>query len=236
VNHVLKFALSLIGAISLLLVFNSGGALASPPSGLNTTQLCGAGSTADITFNWRGVGTNSRQVWIDLTTNSNWRAGTFISAGPFGVTDVAFTWTGIKANTTHYYRITEQLSSGAWVASVTSNFKAVCGSPASTGATPEEQSYRNRATAQLTALAVRIQQSSRSSRVTLVATMGDFVTMLNGLEPVPPRFRDVHYQLRDTMQAFVDCAQSNACSRAELEELVDDLSDALDDYNLVVGI
>jgi hypothetical protein len=229
----LKLALALIGAISLLLVSNGYEAQAAP-SGLNTTQSC-TGSTADVTFNWRGVGANSRQVWIDLTTNTNWRAGTYISAGPFTASDSSFTWAGIKANTTHYYRITEQLASGAWVASVTSSFKAVCGSPSSS-ATPEEQSYRNRATAQLTALAVRIQQTTRQNRVSIVATLNDFVATLNGLEPVPPRFADVHYQLRDVMQAFLDCARSNACSSAELEELLDELEDALDDYELVVGI
>ena len=230
----LKFALSLIGAISLLLVFNSS-AVNAAPSGLNTTQSCAAGGTADITFNWRGVASSSRQVWIDLTTNSNWRAGTFISAGPFTTSDTSFTWTGITANKVHYYRLTEQLSSGAWVASVTSSFKAVCGSQAS-NATPEEQSYRNKATAQLTALDVRIEQTTRQNRSTLIATFQDYVNVLNGLEPVPPRFRDVHYQLRDTMQALVDCFRSNACSRSELEELLDDLDDALEDYSLVVGI
>lgn len=207
----------------------------SPPTGLNTTQSCAAGGTADITFNWRGVGSNSRQVWVDLTTGNNWRAGTYLSAGPFTASDASFTWTGIQANKTHFYRITEQLSSGAWVASVTSNFKAACATAAS-NATPEEQSYRNRASAQLTAVFVRLIQAPRSSRLSLISTLDDFVNTLNGLEPVPPRFRDVHYQLRDVMAEFVACARSNACSRTELEELLDELEDALDDYELVVGI
>jgi hypothetical protein len=232
----LKIALSLIAVISLLFVFNSQQVHASPPSGLNTTQFCGANGTADITFNWRGVGSTSRQVWIDLTTNDNWRTGTYISAGPFTATDTAFTWTGITANKTHYYRLTEQLSSGAWVPSVTSSFKAACATASSSSATPEEQSYRNRATAQLTALAVRIQQNPKSSRVTLIATFNDFVTTLNGLEPAPPRFRAAHIQLRDTMQAFVDCARGGGCSQSDLEDLADELIDSLDDYQLVVGI
>jgi hypothetical protein len=230
-----KFALALFAAISLLLISNSTGAQAAP-SGLNTTQSCAANGTASITFNWRGVGSGSRQVWIDLTTNNNWRAGTYLSAGPFTATDTSFTWSGIQANKTHYYRLTEQGAGGAWVVSVTSNFKAVCASTAASNATPEEQSYRNRATAQLTAVFVKLVQSPRSSRLTLIATLDDFVTTLNGLEPVPPRFRAVHYQLRDVMAEFVACARNNACSLGELEDLLDDLEDALDDYELVVGL
>jgi hypothetical protein len=228
----LKAGLALFAAAWILL--GTGNATAAP-TGLNVSQSC-SGNTANMTFTWRGVAANSQQVWIDLTTNDNWRAGTYISAGPFAASDTSFVWSGIKANQLHYFRMTEQLANGSWVASVTSSFTAVCGAPANSGATPEEQSYRNRATAQLTALAVRIVQTPRSSRTTLVATLNDFVTTLNGLEPVPPRFRDVHYQLRDVMAEFVSCARSNACSRAELEDLLDEIEDALDDYSLVVGI
>lgn len=233
-----KGLLALIGA-SIFLFLGTGTTQAAP-TGLNVSQSC-SGNTANMTFNWRGVTANSRQVWIDLTTNEHWRAGTYISAGPFAATDTSFVWTGIKANTQHYFRLTEQLSNGTWVASITSGFTAVCGAPANTGATLEEQSYRNRATAQLTAIIVRIAQSPRSSRspsayLATVSVLNDFVMVLNGLEPVPPRFRDVHYQLRDVMVEVVACARAPSSCGTDIDELLDELDAALEDYSLVVGL
>ena len=233
-----KAVLALFGAASIL--FLGAGATEAAPTGLNVTQTC-SGNSANMTFNWRGVAANSRQVWIDLTTNENWRANTFISAGPLAATDTSYLWTGIKANTVHYFRITEQLANGTWVASITSSFEAVCGSTAASGATPEEQSYRNRASAQLTAVFVRLVQAPRSrgpaaGSAGLLAVFKDLVTTLNNLEPVPPRFRDAHYQLRDILVEVVACMPNPNCSADEEEELFEELDDALTDYELIVGL
>jgi len=212
--------------------------MAAAPTGLSTTQVC-SGNSANVTFQWRSVNPASRAVWIDLTTNNHWRPGTYMSAGPLPSSTTSYLWLGIKANEQHFYRVAEQQASGEWSYSVTSSFTAVCGPSGTTGATMEEQSYRNRATAQLYALTTRLAQRSRGgTNPTAGSVLNDFVAALNGLEPVPPRFRDVHYQLRDTVLETLDCfnAPLSVCDDAEFSDLLDEVDDALEDYELVVGI
>jgi len=232
-----KTLLAILGATLVLL--SLGMPAEAAPTGLNASQSC-TGSTAEVTFTWRGVSATSRQVWIDLTTADNWRTGTYISAGPFGAGDTTYTWPGIKPNEQHFYRITEQVASGQWIASVTSSFTAVCGSAAATGATAEEQSYRNRATAQLYALVVRLAQSRGSGaggRGAVISVLNDFSAQMNGLAPVPPRFRDVHDQLQGSLYEVVALLQeSGTLNLRRFEALLDELADALEDYQLVVGI
>jgi hypothetical protein len=95
----LKAILALFVATAILVPSVDGAKAA--PTGLNASQTC-SGNTANMTFNWRGVAATSRQIWIDLTTNDNWRANTFVSAGPLAATDTSYVWSGIKANTVHY--------------------------------------------------------------------------------------------------------------------------------------
>jgi hypothetical protein len=221
-----------VAALALAGVESAGAA----PTGLSTMQSC-TGSTAQVTFFWRDVSPGAQQVRIDVTTNDHWRAGTYLSSPAIAATATAYTWPGIKPNQQHFYRVSEQLAGGSWASSITSSFTAVCSSSASSAATPEEQSYRNRATAQLYALAVRLDQRADGlANPSLLSVANDFVAALNGLEPVPPRFSDVHYQLRDAMSELRGCLSSPSCSSNERLILTDDVIDALDDYELVVGI
>src|SRR5262245_55902603 len=102
-----KLLLALFAVCSLLML-SPPREVRAAPTGLSTTQTCN-GNTADVTFTWRDVSSGSRQLWIDLSTQTSWRANTYLSAGPIGTAQNSYTWKGIKLNTQHFYRLEELL-------------------------------------------------------------------------------------------------------------------------------
>ncbi len=113
-----------------------------------------------------------------------------------------------------------------------------CADQSSSGATPEEIHYRNQATSLLYAFVVKVKQSSRYSPSNR-QLFTDLISSLNNLEPVPPRFQDVHYSLIDALTRVNDYLLNTPASKYDsdyVDQLENDMLDALDDYQLVVGI
>lgn len=207
-------------------------------TGLNQSQVCSNGK-ADVTFTWRGTNPSATQVWLDLTTtNNSWKNGTFISAGPFDATTTSYTWTGLTPGKQHYFRINQQLPNGRWEGSATAPFFTSCADPTASGANPDEIRYRNAATAQVYAFVVKAKQDI-STNQSFYQMFGDFALALKNLEPVPPRFQDVHYELVDAAFAVDDYIKNppgGKYSTTAFRDQLESLADALDDYALVVGI
>ena len=66
---------------------------------------------------------------MDLSIFANgWQPGTFIGAGPLPGSATFYTWNGLTAKTTHYFRVNQLLASGSWDASTTYRFTTGCGS------------------------------------------------------------------------------------------------------------
>jgi hypothetical protein len=204
-------------------------------SGLGQSQVCNGGK-ADVTYTWSAT---AQQVWLDISTmNNSWKAGTFISAGPFDTKTTSYTWTGLAPGKQHYFRINQQLATGRWEGSATAPFFTSCGDPSASGATPDEIRYRNEATAQVYAFAVKVKQDIKTNQ-SYYQMFGDFARALQNLEPVPSRFQDAHDELVGAAGAVDDYIQNPPGGKyvnKDFQALLGSLADALDDYALVVGI
>jgi hypothetical protein len=124
--------------------------------------------------------------------------------------------------------------------------------PITSGATTEEEAYRRRAEGKFLYFYARIAQylgqpsfGALNDLLELGAVCRNFASELNGLEPVPPRFRQVHDQLRAALVSFADhiaVVQNQTTAAAQSRwisqyiSLADRVGQALEDYALVVGI
>ena len=87
---------------------------------------CGTGE-ATMRFSWR-PGSDATVQYIDVSLADNGFApGTFVSAGPFDGGVASHTWTDMRANVRHYYRV-NTLTPHGWVATA-DTFSAPCRPP-----------------------------------------------------------------------------------------------------------
>jgi hypothetical protein len=122
----------------------------------------------------------------------------------------------------------------------------------SASATEEEQRYRSKASAQLAYFNARIRQFLQAdyspgfySDLLEVASISDgFINALNGLQPVPPRFKSAHDAMLRAETAFRDYARTGTSLKTVadfrrwypgLEAAADRADNALATYNQVVG-
>jgi hypothetical protein len=89
------------------------------------TYACTGGGRAIVTFHYSPPTPTGRGTYIDLSIFNNGFAGdSFINAGPMGHDWLNFTWSGILANVTHYWRVSTLYND--WVRSSTGQFTAFC--------------------------------------------------------------------------------------------------------------
>ena len=109
-------------------VFSQTGAFT--PCGTNpapgtTTFVCIGGGRANVTF---GVGAppgGTTASFVDISLfNNGFAPGSFVGANASGVT-TSFVWTGILANSTHWWRV-NNLTPFGWIPSTTRSFTATC--------------------------------------------------------------------------------------------------------------
>jgi hypothetical protein len=107
-------------------------------SGTGAFVACGGPEVRGISFACTGFGTASVTFfyspssppgianWLDISTvDPNFAPGTFLGAGPFPFYGQSFTWNGILADLTHFWRY-NTLFPGGWVPSSTGEFFADC--------------------------------------------------------------------------------------------------------------
>jgi hypothetical protein len=89
-----------------------------------TTYLCTGGGRATVFWNIPSPGFTPTATYVDITIfNNGFAPGTFIGSNATG--QMHFNWTGILANTTHYWRV-NHLGPSGWVQGGTGNFNAAC--------------------------------------------------------------------------------------------------------------
>jgi hypothetical protein len=82
--------------------------------------------TSDTTFSWTSTVPQGSVQWLDLSVyNNGFASGTLISAGPFPPNTTWFTWKGLRAGTTHYWRV-NTLTPAGWHSSTTGTFTTGC--------------------------------------------------------------------------------------------------------------
>lgn len=73
-------------------------------------------------FNWTPSQPSGLVQWLDLSTyNNDFAPGTFVLAGPLSGDANSFTWTGLLANQTHFWRV-NTWTDATWVTSGTGSF------------------------------------------------------------------------------------------------------------------
>jgi hypothetical protein len=81
---------------------------------LYVSQTCAPDGVA-VSFSWDGQDPSAWQTWVDISLADNGFApGTFISAGPLPGWSNSYQWRGIAPGLTHYVRVNQQRSNGAW--------------------------------------------------------------------------------------------------------------------------
>jgi hypothetical protein len=90
------------------------------------TYSCIGGGLAAVTFSWSPATPSGSTTWLDLSIfNNGFDGGSFINAGPMGHDWLNWTWPGIMANQTHYWRVNTLLGND-WARSNTGSFVAYC--------------------------------------------------------------------------------------------------------------
>jgi hypothetical protein len=107
-------------------------------------QQCSANGVI-VTFSWTGTSPDATEQWLDISLfNNAWQPGTFLGAGPLSASATSQVWDGLIPNTTHYVRIHQKLSNGAWDPSATYYFQtADCGSATPPAGTPPDSPLRD---------------------------------------------------------------------------------------------
>jgi hypothetical protein len=94
-----------------------------PPAG-GTTYTCTGGGRATVYWNIPSPGFAPTATYVDISIFDNgFQAGTFIGQNATG--QQIFAWSGILANTTHYWR-TNHLGPAGWVRGGAGSFFAAC--------------------------------------------------------------------------------------------------------------
>jgi hypothetical protein len=95
------------------------------PQLLAPTYTCIGGGRVTIHFRWAPSSPPAAVQWLDLTLfNNNFVFGTFLGAGPLPGTTSSLSWTGILANTPHFWRVNSLF--WTWFPSPTGSFIAFC--------------------------------------------------------------------------------------------------------------
>jgi hypothetical protein len=89
------------------------------------TYGCIGGGQAAVQFHWSPPTPSGNGTWLDLSIFNNGWTDSFINAGPMGHDWLNYTWSGILANTTHFWRI-NTLFGNTWDSSSTGQFTAFC--------------------------------------------------------------------------------------------------------------
>jgi hypothetical protein len=89
------------------------------------TYGCLGGGQAVVQFHWSPSTPSGNGTWLDLSIFNNGWSDSFINAGPMGHDWLNFTWSGILANTTHFWRI-NTLFGNTFDPSSTGQFTAFC--------------------------------------------------------------------------------------------------------------
>jgi hypothetical protein len=115
-----------------------------------------------------------------------------------------------------------------------------------------EATYRNKAAAQLTYFGAQLEQwlgsknglSGNAAILQAYSITGNFISALDSLQPVPPRFQGVHNELRASLAAFrveinaamsiTTLAQLQAWSQ-RTEPIANRADRAIENFNAVVG-
>ncbi len=85
-----------------------------------------------VTLQWAPALPTGQLQWIDLSLQDNGFApGTFVSVGPFPGAVSSFFWAGLRAGSTHYWRVNTWTGVG-WSPSATGTFTTGCGSSGGT--------------------------------------------------------------------------------------------------------
>jgi hypothetical protein len=90
-----------------------------------TTYGCQGGGLATVNFFFSPASPPAISTYLDLSlANNGFVPGTFVGV-PLSTTAGFFTWTGVLANQTHYWRV-NSLFPGGWFPSSTGSFTAFC--------------------------------------------------------------------------------------------------------------
>jgi hypothetical protein len=105
---------SAVGAALLLGIAWQSTASAAVNS-LFLTQSCLPDGSVRVKFDWNGNDPTAVQQWLDLSLFDNgWQWGTFLGSGPMPASQRSLTWDGLISNTTHFVRVNQELTPGAW--------------------------------------------------------------------------------------------------------------------------
>jgi hypothetical protein len=91
----------------------------------------------ELELRWRGISSNAREVWLDLSATDNTWSSKYLSYGYVAGTGRVVIFDNFAPATTFYFRINQVLANGAWDSSPTFEITTVsCPTmPASIGAT-----------------------------------------------------------------------------------------------------
>jgi hypothetical protein len=89
------------------------------------TFTCDATGMASATFQWTPIGREDGTQYLDLSSDSSFPGGLFVGAGPFPSDQQSYSWNGLPAGETSYWRV-NTLIDGAWYTSATGTLTTPC--------------------------------------------------------------------------------------------------------------
>jgi hypothetical protein len=93
---------------------------------LPTAITCGLLGTATIDFRWVPIADAAAVQWVDLTLDSTYPPGGFLSAGPLSAATTVYRWTGVRANLPHQFRVNALGGDGGWHTSTSDGLYPRC--------------------------------------------------------------------------------------------------------------
>src|SRR5215208_504966 len=93
---------ALLAIVTILGLVHQGERPAKAAASLYLAQRCESNGTVSLAFVWEASDPNARQVWVDVSNQSNsWLPGTFTGAGPLPASATSFAWVGWQPGTSY---------------------------------------------------------------------------------------------------------------------------------------
>jgi len=86
---------------------------------------CDATGMASATFRWTPIGQEKGIQYLDLSSDGSFPSGLFVGAGPLPSDQQTYSWNGLPAGETTYWRV-NTLIDGAWYTSATGTLTTPC--------------------------------------------------------------------------------------------------------------